>query len=104
MSPPAQLKLELGEGSVAFAVRVAPRANRARSMGVHDGALKLALTEPPVEGAANAALVKLLSKALGVAKGRVRIAHGEHARTKHIVIETDAPKEVASRLRLLARR
>jgi len=105
MPPSAsELELELGEGSVAFSVRVAPRANRVRAMGVHDGALKLALTKPPVDGAANAALVKLLSKILGVAKGRVRIAHGERARTKHIVIETDAPKEVASRLRLLAGR
>jgi uncharacterized protein (TIGR00251 family) len=99
-----ELKLDLQEESVAFAVRVAPRASRARAMGVHDGALKLALTKPPVDGAANEALIKLLSKALGVAKTRVRIAHGEHARLKHIVIETDAPKEVASRLRSLARR
>lgn len=105
MEPPtAALDLELAEDSVAFSVRVAPRASRARAMGVHDGALKLALTKPPVDGAANAALIKLLSKALGVSKGRVRIAHGEHARLKHVVIDTDTPKEVASRLRSLARR
>lgn len=100
----SELELELGEGSVAFSVRVAPRASRARAMGVHDGALKLALTKPPVDGAANAALIKLLSKVLGVSKGRVRIAHGEHARLKHIVIDTDTPNEVASRLRSLGRR
>jgi len=105
MSPSTTaLELELGEASVAFDVRVAPRASRARAMGVHDGALKLALTKPPVDGAANAALVKLLSKALGVSKSRVRIAHGEHSRLKHIVVDTDAPDEVASRLRSLARR
>lgn len=105
MSPPTSLlDLELGEGSVAFDVRVAPRASRARAMGVHDGALKLALTKPPVDGAANTALVRLLSKILGVAKGRVRIARGEHARLKHIVIDTDVPNEIASRLRSLARR
>ncbi len=105
MEPPTtELVLEIGEDSVAFSVRVAPRASRARAMGIHDGALKLALTKPPVDGAANAALIKLLSKALGISKGRVRIAHGEHARLKHIVIDTDAPNEVASRLRSLARR
>lgn len=103
-SPASPLQLELGEASVAFSVKVAPRASRARAMGVHEGALKLALTKPPVDGAANAALIKLLSKVLGVSKGRVRIAHGERARLKHIVIDTDAPKEVASRLRSLARR
>jgi len=98
------LDLDLGEGSVSFEVRVAPRASRARAMGVHDGALKLALTKPPVDGAANQALIKLLSKVLGVSKSRVRIAYGERARLKHVVIETDVPKEVASRLRSLARR
>lgn len=102
--PAPQLNVELGDETVAFEVRVAPRASRAQAMGVHDGALKLALTKPPVDGAANKALIKLLSKALGVSKSRVRIAHGEHARLKHIVIETDVPKEVASRLRSLARR
>ncbi len=69
-------------GAVTFRVRVAPRASRDALQGVHDGALKVALTAPPVEGAANAALVKLLAKRLGVAKRDVEILRGDAARDK----------------------
>lgn len=70
------------EGAVVFRVRVAPRASRDAIAGVHDGALKVALTAPPVSGAANGALVKLLAKRLGVPKGAVEIVRGETARDK----------------------
>ena len=60
-------------GAVVFSVRVAPRASRSAVLGVHEGALKVALTAPPVDGAANAALVAFLAKALGVAKRDVVI-------------------------------
>ena len=48
--------------ALVFEVRVAPRASRNRIVGVQDGALKVALTAPPVEGAANEALRKMLAK------------------------------------------
>lgn len=70
------------EGTVDFDVRVAPRASRAAILGVHDGALKIALTAPPVDGEANAALVAFLAKALGVPKSAVVIVRGERGRSK----------------------
>ena len=71
------------DGAVRFSVRVTPRASRAAITGVHAGALKVSLTAPPVEGAANAALIELLADALGVAKRAVRIEHGDHGRGTH---------------------
>jgi uncharacterized protein (TIGR00251 family) len=75
------------DGAVRFAVRVTPRASRAAITGVHGGALKVSLTAPPVEGAANAALIELLADALCVPKRAVRIEHGDHNRQKAISID-----------------
>lgn len=75
------------DGMVRFAVRVTPRASRAAITGVHGGALKVSLTAPPVEGAANAALIELLADALDVPKRAVRIEHGDHNRHKTLSIE-----------------
>ena len=72
------------DDAVSFEVRVVPRASRDRVVGVVGGALKVTLTAPPVEGAANAALCKLLAKALGVAKSSVEIVRGERGRTKRV--------------------
>lgn len=81
------LVIEEKDGVVRFAVRVSPRASREAIAGVHDGALKVALTAPPVEGAANAALIALLAKALGVPKRSVRIVSGESSRQKRVEVE-----------------
>ncbi len=82
-----ELSLREQDGAVCFEVRVAPRASRDGLGGVHDGALKLSLTAAPVDGAANAALIALLAKALGVPKRAVRIVRGEHARNKSVRVE-----------------
>ena len=78
------LRVERRGDELLLAIRVAPRASRDAVLGVHDGALKVALTAPPVDGAANAALIKLLAKRLGVAKRDVRIVAGESSRTKRV--------------------
>ncbi|MBF0179613.1 MAG: YggU family protein [Magnetococcales bacterium] len=69
-----------------LAVRVQPRATRERIGGLRGEAVTVHLTAPPVEGAANAALRKLLADALDVAPGRIRIVRGEHAREKTVRI------------------
>jgi len=78
----SELRIAEQDGAVTFEVRVAPRASRTRVIGVQDGALKVALTAPPVDGAANEALTKLIAKALGVAKSDVEILRGDRARVK----------------------
>jgi len=78
----SELRIREEDGAIRFEVRVAPRASRNRVLGVQEGALKVALTAPPVDGAANEALKKLLSKMLGVSKSNVEIVRGDRARVK----------------------
>ena len=72
--------------AVIIDVRVIPRASRSEVVGMHAGALKVRLTAPPVDGAANAELIKLLAKKLGVAKSEVSIVGGETSKNKRIKI------------------
>jgi uncharacterized protein (TIGR00251 family) len=55
-------------------------------LGVHDGALKVALTAPPVDGAANAALVALIARSLGVTKRDVELVAGETSKRKTVLV------------------
>lgn len=73
-------------GSLTFTVRVVPRAARSEIVGEHDGALRVRLTAPPVEGAANTALVRILARALGVSPGAVEIISGQSSRIKTVSI------------------
>ena len=66
----------------ALNVRVVPRAARTELAGRHGGGVKVRLTAPPVEGAANAALVDFLAKVFGVKRADVTIASGEKGREK----------------------
>jgi uncharacterized protein len=77
-----------------LAVRVQPRASRAKIIGMLGELLKIALTSPPVDGAANKALCQLIAKELGVAKGRVTIVQGEKSREKQVLIKGVDPEVV----------
>lgn len=74
------------DGSIIFSIRVVPRASRNQIVGEHSGALKIHLTSPPIDGAANAELVKLLAKQFGVAKSDIEIVAGETSKSKRIKI------------------
>jgi len=93
-----ELALREQDGALCFEVRVAARAARSAIAGVHAGVLKLSLTAPPVEGAANAALIELLSGALSVPKRAVRIASGAHSRHKRVCVEGLAAAELRAAL------
>jgi uncharacterized protein len=79
--------IEEGIGGVVIKIYVVPRASANKIVGEYNGALKIALTAPPVEGAANKALVEFLAKTLGVPKGGVTILSGETSRNKTVRIE-----------------
>lgn len=81
-------------------VHVQPRASRNAVLGWKEGALKVALTAPPVEGAANAALVELLAEALGLKKRAITVTAGLASR--HKTIEINAVNEAALQERLSA--
>jgi uncharacterized protein (TIGR00251 family) len=70
------------DGASTALVRVKPRASRARVVGVRAGAVEIALTAPPVDGAANEALVAFIAAACGVPKRDVTIVRGEKSREK----------------------
>jgi uncharacterized protein YggU (UPF0235/DUF167 family) len=82
--------------SVRFAVRLTPRGGRDAIDGVgEDGVLRVRVAAPPVDGAANEALCRLLARALDVAPADVRIVGGASARRK--LVEADAdPARVAA--------
>lgn len=75
------------DGSLTFPVRVIPRASRSEVVGEHDGSLKVKLASPPVDGAANAELIKMLAKRFGVSRADVEIISGETSRNKRIKIK-----------------
>jgi uncharacterized protein len=81
------LTIHARDGSVRFAVRVQPRASRSEIVGVHGDAMKIRLSAPPVDGAANEALVELIADALGVGRRAVRIVSGESSRSKVVEVE-----------------
>jgi uncharacterized protein (TIGR00251 family) len=70
------------DGALTFAVRVVPRASRSEVVGEHDGALRVRVAAPPVEGAANEELVRTLARALGVPTRAVEITSGQASKTK----------------------
>ncbi len=74
------------DGGVVFAVFVQPKASRNQVAGLHGDALKIRLTAPPVEGAANKACTQFLAKTLGVPKSAVEIVSGHASRNKKILI------------------
>ena len=75
-------------------VKVTPRASRDEIAGMRAGLLGVRVTAAPVDDAANKAVVKLIAKRAGVAKGRVRIASGARGRRKRIEIEGAGPDEL----------
>jgi uncharacterized protein (TIGR00251 family) len=88
------LRIVERDGAVRFAVRVQPRAARSEIVGVHGDALKVRLAAPPVDGAANDALVALLSSAFAIPRRAVRILAGESSRSKHVEIDGVSPEAV----------
>jgi uncharacterized protein len=86
-------------GSIIFRVRVVSRASRSEIVGEHDGALRVRLAAPPVEGAANEELVRLLSRALGVSRNAIEITAGHSSRLKTVRVaglESSALTKAAS--------
>ena len=85
--------------AVAFTVRVVPRASRNKIAGIHDGAVRIRLTAPPVEGAANEALISFLSSVLRVPKRDIELVSGQTARNKVVSVSGLSAEEVEARLR-----
>jgi len=84
---------------VLITIRVIPRAGRSAVGGTRDGVLLVRLNAPPVDGAANAELIEVIAKALGVPKRAVTLASGERSRQKTVRVTGITLAEVSTRLR-----
>ena len=95
------LKLDAGDRGIRFAVIVQPRAARNEVTGLHDGALRLRLKAPPVDGAANKMCLKFLAKVLDVPKSSLEITAGLASRRKRVLYHCPAgPRQARERERL----
>ena len=81
------------DGAIIFNVRVTARASKSEVVGEMGGALKIRIASPPVDGAANAELIKLLSKVCGVSKTEVEILSGQTSKTKQVKISNLTPEK-----------
>ena len=77
---------------IQFAAAIQPRASRNKILGIHNHCLKIKLTSPPVDGAANQACIKFLAKAFGISPSRVSIVKGETSKNKTIQFEGMDPE------------
>jgi uncharacterized protein len=84
------------DGSVTFKVQVVPRASRSEIAGEHGGALRIRIAAPPVAGAANKDLVRLLARALGVSRRSITITGGHTSKLKVIHGEGVSPEALAA--------
>ena len=83
---------------VLLRVHLQPRAAHDRVVGLHGEALKIALTAPPVENAANAALLAFLAALLHVPRTSVSLISGAKSREKRVLVSTANPRHVAQQL------
>jgi len=82
------------EGHLIFNVKVVPRASRSELVGEQDGTLRVRIAAPPVDGAANEELIRLLAKILKVKPGSVTIVSGQASRLKRIAVKGVTAKEL----------
>ena len=78
-------------------VRVQPKSAQNAVVGVHDGALKIKLNAPPVDGKANKALVQFLAKWLRCPKSTFEIVSGQTSRNKRLLVRIDPGPDFAAR-------
>ncbi len=84
--------------AVVLQVRVVPRARANALTRDGAGALRARLTAPPVDGAANRALLELMARHLGVKRGDLEVVHGVRGRDKRIAVHGLSEAEVQARL------
>src|SRR5437016_4300298 len=96
--PPLPGFLQLRDGAVWLSIKLQPRASRNEIGEPLGNELKVKVTAPPVDSAANEALVRLLADELDCPRGSVQLARGQTSRHKIVVIQGLSASEVLERL------
>jgi len=95
MLPPVTWLRAEKSGDVVVDIHVIPNAARTQAEGVHDGALRVRLHAPPVDGKANLALMAWLATSLGVAKNKVSLVRGQTSKRKQLRVSALAATTAA---------
>ncbi|HEY8448300.1 MAG TPA: DUF167 domain-containing protein [Thermomicrobiales bacterium] len=82
----------------SLTIAAAPRSKQNAVGPVTGDALRVRVTAPAVEGAANAAVIALLAETLGVPKSRLRLIHGQTGKRKRILVEGMTAADILARL------
>lgn len=90
------LEIREGDGWVSFRVRVVARASRTDVAGEHDGALRVRVAAPPVDGAANEELIRFLARSLRLFASAVEIESGHTSRTKLLLVRGASAPQLRS--------
>jgi len=83
---------------MTLAIKVQPRASSNGLAGVHGGELKVKVTAPPVDSAANEAVVRLFAELLGCPRGAIEILRGETSRHKVVLVRGVSAERAATQL------
>ena len=94
-----EINIKENDGGITITVRVIPRSSKTEILGEHDGAVKVKLSSPPVEGAANDELVRLLAKEFGISRSAVNIISGQTSKTKRVRISGTTASQVLTVLK-----
>jgi len=92
------LKLNEKDGAVTIRIKVQPRAPRTEIVGEHDGAIKLRVAAPPIDGKANEECRRFLAKLFEVSATSVEIISGDSSRDKVIRIRNISARRVLEAL------
>lgn len=92
------IDLEQDGGDVLLPVQAQPKARKNGGGGVHNGRLKVAVTQAPEKGTANAALIKVLAKAFGVKRSQVELVTGTSSSLKSFRIANVSVENLQSRM------
>ncbi len=79
-------------------LHVTPRGSKNQIIGWRDDVLCVKITAPPVEGAANAAIVKFVADQLGIRKSQVELISGDKSREKTLRIEGLSESDIRGRV------
>ncbi len=89
------------KNGLSFDIHVNPHASRAGISGISEGMLKIKVTAPPVEGAANEACIDLLAKSLKLRKSQMKISPGAKGRKKTILVSEISKTDLERKIRQL---